>query len=373
MGENFNKIFEFDETLSEIKQKIKDEFGGSLAKIKDEINKTQEALKDSELFLKLKEQPIYEKIENFTEKFIIDFDGLFSQTDGKVSEIKDLIDSLSEGVGKIVSDLSEIHNTAKDAEKNIKMRIENIKKELKKINNKFTNLISMIFTVIKADLGETMKKSVHYILKQVDDIVYLDIGSLNVNASENLPAQLDFIPKAISFIMEKYDKIVEFRGKYIAKMDAFLEKIDDFLENKITVKMQKLKEAQLLIKSQSNLEEPAESYIIYQKQFLNHKAPIAAYRQLIITSIGTFKVKINIDFLLSLAAKISLSQFRNVKIGANFSVAIAIDFTFSYAICYVLELGIYVDGNIVRADVEPAFQLRNVIPVQLVKAIADMP
>ena len=151
-------------------------------------------------------------------------------------------------------DLSEIHNTAKDAEKNIKMRIENIKKEFKRIKNKFTNLISMIFTVINADLGETVRKSVHYILKQVDDIVYLDIGSLNTTASENLPAQLNFIPKAISFIMEKYDKIVEFREKYVTKMDTFLEKVDNFLESKITVKMQKLKEAQLFIKSQSNLE-----------------------------------------------------------------------------------------------------------------------
>lgn len=54
-------------------------------------------------------------------------------------------------------------------------------------------------------------------------------------------------------------------------------------------------------------------------------------------------------------------------------MAVGLDFTFSYAICYVLEIGIYVDGNIIRADVEPAFQLKNVIPVQLVKAIANVP
>ena len=203
-------------------------------------------------------------------------------------------------------DLSEIHNTAKDAEKNIKMRIENIKKEFKRIKNKFTNLISMIFTVINADLGETVRKSVHYILKQVDDIVYLDIGSLNTTASENLPAQLNFIPKAISFIMEKYDKIVEFREKYVTKMDTFLEKVDNFLESKITVKMQKLKEAQLFIKSQSNLEEPAESYIIYQKQFLNHKAPIAAYRQLIIIYFSCYIVII-------IAKNIFFTFFRDIE------------------------------------------------------------
>ena len=87
------------------------------------------------------------------------------------------------------------------------MRIENIKKEFKKVKNKFTNLFSMIFTVLSADLGETVKKSVHYILKQVDDIVYTDIGSLNATAYENLPSQLNFIPKALNFIMEKYDKI----------------------------------------------------------------------------------------------------------------------------------------------------------------------
>ena len=59
VGENFNKIFEFDQTFAEIKQRIKDEFGSSLAKIKEEINKTQEALKDSELLAKLKNLAIY--------------------------------------------------------------------------------------------------------------------------------------------------------------------------------------------------------------------------------------------------------------------------------------------------------------------------
>ena len=156
-------------------------------------------------------------------------------------------------------------------------------------------------------------------------------------------------------------------------MDTALEKVDNFLKSKITVKMQKLKEGVLFIKSQSNLEEPVESYVMYEKEFLNYEAPLATYEQIIVTSVGTFKININIDFLLSLAGKISLSKFRNIEIGANFSVAIGIDLTFSYGICYVLELGIYVDGNIVRADVEPAFHLKNVIPTQLVRAIADVP
>ena len=70
------------------------------------------------------------------------------------------------------------------------MRIDNVKKEIKKMKNKFTNLKSMIFTVIKADLGETIMNSVNYILKQIDDIVYVDIASVNKTAAENLPPQL---------------------------------------------------------------------------------------------------------------------------------------------------------------------------------------
>ena len=58
---------------------------------------------------------------------------------------------------------------------------------------------------------------------------------------------------------------------------------------------------------------------------------------------------------MSLAGKISLNKYRNINIGANFSVAIGFSLTFSYGICYVLELGIYVDGNLVRADVMPGF------------------
>ena len=94
---------------------------------------------------------------------------------------------------------------------------------------------------------------------------------------------------------------------------------------------------------------------MYQKDFWKHRAPLAKYKQLIVTVIGTFSIKINLDYLLSLSAKIMLEKYRNVVIGANFSAALAIDLTFSYGICYVLEFGLFVKGNLLRADIEPKF------------------
>ena len=73
-------------------------------------------------------------------------------------------------------------------------------------------------------------------------------------------------------------------------MNTALDKVDSFLESKITQKMQKLKEGMLFIKSQSNLEDPQESYVLYQKEYWNHTIPLAQYDQVIVTSIGTFKI-----------------------------------------------------------------------------------
>ena len=70
--------------------------------------------------------------------------------------------------------------------------------------------------------------------------------------------------------------------------------------------MQKLKEGMLFIKSQSNLEDPQKSVVLYEKEFWRYKAPLTKYRQVIVTVIGTFSIKIDLDFILSIAAKIVL-------------------------------------------------------------------
>ena len=84
-------------------------------------------------------------------------------------------------------------------------------------------------------------------------------------------------------------------------------------------------------------------------------------------------MSIEINFTLTLSAKISLHQFRDIRIGANFSAALVMRVQFGYGICNIIEFGLFVDGNLVRADLEPAFYMKNVLPVQLVKALADVP
>ena len=108
------------------------------------------------------------------------------------------------------------------------------------------------------------------------------------------------------------------------------------MEGKLSKKIQKLKEGMLYIKSQSNLEEPEKGAVLYNKDFWKYQAPLARFQQIIVTAIGTFSIKIDLDYLLSISAKIVLEEYRNVIIGANFSAALAIDLTFSYGICYVL-------------------------------------
>ena len=111
----------------------------------------------------------------------------------------------------------------------------------------------------------------------------------------------------------------------------------------------------LYIKSQSNLEEPEKGAVLYKKDLWKHRVPLAKFRQVIVTVIGTFSIKVNLKYLLSLSAKIILEEYRNIIIETNYSTSLTIDLTFSYGICYVLEFGLFVKGNLVRADIEPKF------------------
>ena len=58
--------------------------------------------------------------------------------------------------------------------------------------------------------------------------------------------------------------------------------------------------------------------------------------------------------------------------GVNFTAALVVEVAFSYGLAYILEFGLYVRGNILRASVIPQIQLNGVIPVQLVKHIAEI-
>lgn len=46
------------------------------------------------------------------------------------------------------------------------------------------------------------------------------------------------------------------------------------------------------------------------------------------------------------------------------------DIGFSYGIAYILEFGLFVRGNVLRAELEPVLEFNNIIPIQLVKEIA---
>ena len=111
----------------------------------------------------------------------------------------------------------------------------------------------------------------------------------------------------------------------------------------------------LFIKSQSNLEDPLKSIVLYKKELWRYKKPLGRCRQVIVTAIGSFLIKIDLDFILSITAKIVLEDYRSIIIGANFSAFLAIDLKFSYGLCYVLEFGLFVKGDLFRAEIEPKF------------------
>lgn len=65
--------------------------------------------------------------------------------------------------------------------------------------------------------------------------------------------------------LDGYAKLREFRSGFVEKMEKGMAKIDTFLEENIANKFQKLKDGLLYIKSKTDLEDPTQSIVLYQK------------------------------------------------------------------------------------------------------------
>ena len=152
-----------------------------------------------------------------------------------------------------------------------------------------------------------------------------------------------------------------------------MKKIDSFLEEHIANKFQKLKDGLLYIKSQTNLENPQQSIVLFTKNLKSKRVPIFKYEQIIPTAIGTFVVGINLNYTLGATVEIVLREFRSVDIVLIFEAALVLDMRFGYGICYILEFGLFVRGKLISATIEPALRLDNIIPIQLVNAIMEIP
>ena len=157
------------------------------------------------------------------------------------------------------------------------------------------------------------------------------------------------------------------------KIERGLNKIDEFLEDKIVAKIQKLKLGQLFIKSITGLEDPTQTTILYEKELKKKRASIYSYSQIIPTVIGPFLIGFDLNYQLGVNATITLSEFRNVDFALTFYAELLLDVKFGYGICYILEFGLFVRGRLLNGQIRPGISLNGLIPVQLVKAVADVP
>lgn len=79
------------------------------------------------------------------------------------------------------------------------------------MKRKFTNILSLTFIVIRADFGDTVMQSVDYIIKQIDDIVFVDIGSILDFENVTLPASLNHISSLIATAVSGYNNTISIR------------------------------------------------------------------------------------------------------------------------------------------------------------------
>lgn len=70
---------------------------------------------------------------------------------------------------------------------------------------------------------------------------------------------------------------------------------------------------------------------------------------------------------------IELKDFRSVEASLVFEAALVLDLRFGYGIAYILEFGLFVRGKLLSAYIKPGVAFDNIIPTQLVPAIADVP
>ena len=66
-----------------------------------------------------------------------------------------------------------------EIEESVQQRIKTIKNEFKIVKRKIFNVKSLIFSALRADLGETVMDSLKKIIEEVDNIVEKDIGKIN--------------------------------------------------------------------------------------------------------------------------------------------------------------------------------------------------
>ena len=153
--------------------------------------------------------------------------------------------------------------------------------------------------------------------------------------------------------------------------------MDQFLNDTISSKFQGLKTGLMYIKSQPNLEEPVESIVLVNQTMLSSQATnprkLFQYNQLIPTMIGTFMLSINLDYAFDLRFLVKLREIRSLDMSALFEARLSVDVRLGYGIAYLLEFGLYVKGNVLRTEVEAIVEATNIIPVQLINSIAQIP
>ena len=90
----------------------------------------------------------------------------------------------------------------------------------------------------------------------------------------------------------------------MGKIEQGMAVIDVFLEANIADKFQRLKDGLLFIKSQTDLENPSQTFVMFEKSSVSERMPIFNYDQVIPTAIGTFLVGINLNYTLGASAMI---------------------------------------------------------------------
>ena len=225
---------------------------------------------------------------------------------------------------------------------------------------------------MRADLGETVMNSLKKIIQEVDGIVQKDIGKINEIANGTFISNFNYIQVLLDKALDGFAKLKEFRGDFVEKIEKGMAKIDTFLEAKIASKFQKLKDGLLYIKSKTDLENPTQSIVLYEKESKKKRVPIFRFSQIIPTAIGTFVVSLDLNYTLGATAMIELKDFRSVEASLVFEAALVLDLRFGYGIAFILEFGLFVRGKILSAYIKPGVAFENIIPTQLVPAIADV-
>lgn len=146
------------------------------------------------------------------------------------------------------------------------------------------------------------------------------------------------------------------------------------MASEISKKIQKLKDGLLYIRASTDLTPNlGTEFVLWQDKYYSVDAPMVTdFRIFIFTQIGVFVITINLNYTMDIDVYMVLKDYRSIDFRVIFEVSLKIDIRFGY-LCLILEFGVYASGKIVRAQVTAALEMNNILPLQLVQAIADVP